>query len=199
MRSGVYSFNMCIRFLVASCLCWCAITAGQTASEEKIHDFTDNYQIYSLLLPHEESYRLAKGTLVIQEEMVSDRAVSERCVTPEAATRFKDAIADYRHANTQRGMLKRQFQIERSYEVVSSDTIKGLFKDGGWGGFYKRYPESGGYIVMSAVGFNKDRTRAIVYTGSSCGDLCGGWRFHLVEKIDGNWREVHGISCAMFS
>jgi len=190
---------MCIRLVVASCLCWSAIAAGQTTSGAPTHDFTDAYQIYSLLLPHEESYEFAKGTVVIQEEMVSDRAVSERCVTPEAARRFKDAIADYRHVNSQRGVLKRQFRIERSYEVVSSDTIKALFKDGGWGSFYKRYPESGGYIIMSAVGFNKERTRAIVYTGSSCGDLCGSWRFHLVEKIHGNWREVPGVSCAMFS
>ena len=36
------------------------------------------------------------------------------------------------------------------------------------GQFFRRYPDSGGYIIVSAVGFNKEMTRAIVYTGSSC-------------------------------
>jgi hypothetical protein len=165
----------------------------------KTYDVEDAYRIYSLLLPHEESYGFAKATLIIQEETVSKVvAASEPCVTPEAARRFKDAIADY-NLNRKQGLLKRQFQIEKSYEIVSSDTIGALFKDGGWDSFYKRYPDSGGYIIMSAVGFNKEKTRAIVYTGSSCGDLCGSWSFHLLEKIDGNWKEVPGVSCSLVS
>jgi hypothetical protein len=188
---------MGIRSLVA-CLCWSAIAAGQTSVAAKTDDVKDDYLIYSLLLPHEESYRLAKGTLIIQEETVSQRNASEGCVTPEAASRFKDAIADYNRPNRKQGLLQRQFQIEKPYEVLSSDAIGALLKDG-WDSFYKRYPESGGYLIMSAVGFNKERTRAIVYTGSSCGGLCGSWRFHLLEKIDGNWKEVPGILCFMVS
>jgi len=39
--------------------------------------------------------------------------------------------------------FQRQFQIDKPYEIVSSDTISLLFKDGEWEGFYKRYPDSG--------------------------------------------------------
>jgi hypothetical protein len=120
-------------------------------------------------------------------------------VTPEAASRFKDAIADYKRLNKKPWLLQRQFQIEKPYEIVSSDAIGVLFKDSGWDSFYKRYPDSGGYVIMSAVGFNKEKTRAVVYTGSACGGLCGLWRFHLLEKIDGNWKEVPGVSCSMVS
>ena len=95
--------------------------------------------------------------------------------------------------------MQRQFQIEKDYEIVNSDTIRTLFKDGGWDSFYKRYPHSGGYVIMSAVGFNTEKTRAIVYTGSSCGALCGSWRFHLLEKIDARWKEVPGVNCSMVS
>jgi hypothetical protein len=190
---------MTIRSLVAACLCCSAITAGQTFVAAKTYDVEDAYRIYNALLPHEESYGFAKGTLIIQEETVSNRVASEPCVTPEAASRFKDAIADYKSLNRKQLFLKRQFQIEKAYKVVSSDTIETLLKDGGWDGFYKRYPDSGGYIVMSAVGFNKEITRAIVYTGSSCGGLCGSWRFHLLEKMNGKWKEVPGISCSIAS
>jgi hypothetical protein len=30
---------------------------------------------------------------------------------------------------------------------------------------------------------------------SSCGGLCGSWRFHLLEKVHGNWKEVPGDIC----
>jgi hypothetical protein len=190
---------MTIDSLIAACLCCSAVAAAQTSVAAKTYDVEDAYRIYNVLLPHEESYSFAKGTLIIQEETVSNRAASETCVTAEAANRFKDAIADYKRLNRKQMLLKREFQIEKVYEVVSSDMIETLLNNGGWDSFYKRYPDSGGYISMSAVGFNKEMTRAIVYTGSSCGGLCGSWRFHLVEKIDGKWKEVPGISCSMAS
>jgi len=84
-------------------------------------------------------------------------------------------------------------------DVTDRDAIQDLFKDNGWKSFYKSYPQSGGYVIMSAVGFNREKTRAIVYTGSSCGALCGSWRFHLLEKINGNWKEVPGVNCSMVS
>ena len=98
-------------------------------------------------------------------------------MTPEAASRFKDAIADYKRVNKKQWLLQRQFQIEKPYEIVSSETI-GI-----------RYPESDGlrnlaettgYIIMSAVGFNREKTLAVVYSGSSCRSLCGSWRFHPI-------------------
>jgi len=53
----------------------------------KTYDVEDAYRIYSLLLPHEESYGFAKATLIIQEETVSKVvAASEPCVTPEAGS-----------------------------------------------------------------------------------------------------------------
>jgi hypothetical protein len=172
---------------------------GQTSVAAKTYDVTEAYQIYSLLLPQEESYHFAKGTLIIQEDTVAKRDGSEPCVTPETAIRFKDAIADYGGTNREQWLLQRHFQIEKPYELVSSDTIRALFEEGGWDGFYKRHAESGGYIILSAVGFNKGKTLAIVYAGSSCGGLCGSWRFHLFEKMNSKWKEVPGITCSMVS
>lgn len=59
----------------------------------------------------------------------------------------------------------------------------------------ERYPGSGGILPMSSVGFNKEKTCAIVYFGSSCGSLCGAWSFHLLEKVNGKWREIPGVTC----
>jgi len=174
---------------------------AQQATAATSHDLDDAYQIYSLLLPFEEAYDFAKGTLVIQQDTVASQAVGKPCLTTEAAERFKDAIANFEEENRKPVLLQRQFQIDKPYELVSAEAINVYFKDdgGGWDGFYRRYPDSGGYIVLSAVGFGKDKTTAIVYTGSGCGGLCGRWGLHLLEKVGGKWKAVRGVTCVTVS
>jgi hypothetical protein len=166
------------------------------------YNVDEAYQVYNLILPNEEVY--GGSTLVIKEETVPEvhsddprefPSGPEDCVDPPVAERFNDAIVDYNHLNQQRWSLQRNFQLTRPYEIVSSDTLKVVFEHGGWDAFHKRYPGSGGFLIMSAVGFNKDKTRAIVYTGASCGSLCGSWSFHLLEKVDGSWKQVPGVLC----
>lgn len=176
-------------------------SSAQDSFAAKSHDIDEAYQIYSLLLPHEESYGFAKGTIVIQEDTVS-HPIETACFDPKSVTKFKDALADYKSAQMSKWLLGRRFQIEKNYEIVNSDTINLLFKEhgvDGWRDFYSRYPNSGGFIIMSPVGFNKAKTLAVVYTGSSCGGLCGSWRFHLLEKLDGKWKEVPGVTCSTVS
>jgi hypothetical protein len=156
-------------------------------------------QIYSLLLPHQESYEFAKGTLEIQAVTVSPPESASHCVTAEAATEFKDAIADHDRVNSQLWSLQPRFQIEQPYEMASSESIQKLFKKGLWKSFYERYPNAGGYIIKSAVGFNSGKTRAAVYMGSACGGLCGRWKIHLLEKIDGQWKSVPGVTSITLS
>jgi len=85
----------------------------------------------------------------------------------EAADKFKEAIADFDRMNSKRWLLQRRFQIQKPHELMSSDTIRVSFKKTvmGGDGFYKLYPSSGGFVIMSAVGFNKEKSKAIVYFG----------------------------------
>jgi hypothetical protein len=59
--------------------------------------------------------------------------------------------------------------------------------DENWDEFYKQYPDSGGFVDLSAVGFNADKTVAIVSKGRWCGSLCGEGAYQVLQKIDGNW------------
>ena len=168
--------------------------SAQNATAAEPYSVDDAYRIYGVLLPQQESAEFAKGTLVIQEETVSNPEAPERCLTAAAANKFKDAIADYKRVNSKPWLLQRQLQIEKPYEIVGTKTIDVLFRQGGWDAFYERYPDSGGYVIFSAVGFNQDKTQAIVYAGSSCGNLCGRWSLHLMEKIAGKWEQAPGIN-----
>ena len=166
----------------------------QEPSAAQPYDESEAYQIYSLLLPHEESHEFADGTLVIQEETVSEH-LEAKCLTAAAKRKFKEAIVDYERANSKQWLLQRLFQSEKPYELVGSDAIKAAFKERFGDSFKSRYPGSGGYITLSAVGFNNTKTLAVVYTGSSCGGLCGMWGFHVLEKVNGKWKTAGGVSC----
>lgn len=191
---------MGIRSLFVACLCWSAIAAGQTSVAAKPYDVQEAYQIYSLLLPNEESYGLAKGRLVIQQDAAQKHEALNSCLTNEAANKFRDAISDFNRQDAKGWILQRRFQIAKPYVLIDSGTIGRVFRQpGGWDSFYKRYPNSGGYLIMSSVGFNRDKTQAIVYTGSSRGGLCGRWSFHLLEKVQGKWKEAPGVTCSVVS
>ena len=159
------------------------------------HDYEepDAYQIYSLLVPHEESYGFANSTLIIQQETVTSAAVTGACLSPEVARRFKDAASDYEHARTKKWLLRQQFKIEKPYEVVDSKAIYTAEASD------QPRPKSGGHIFMSPVGFNRGKTLAIVYMGSICGGLCGRAQFHLLEKIHNHWKEVPAATCVVAS
>ena len=44
-------------------------------------------------------------------------------------------------------------------------------------------------LFVSAVGFNLDKTVAIVAAESDCGPLCGSGGMSFLRKVDGAWHE----------
>jgi hypothetical protein len=59
----------------------------------------DAYEIYSLLLPDEEAYQAAKGTVVIQQETLAGTSVElppmdAHCIDVQTADKFREANID---------------------------------------------------------------------------------------------------------
>ena len=156
------------------------------------YDDQDAYEIYSLLLPTEKSHGLANGTLVIQQETITSVKLDDSCRKPQVASEFKDAREDYNRHNEPMH-LQRKFNIDKPYELVNTETIGALIKDDNWGDFYKRYVDSGRIIRVSAVGFNRQRTLAIVNTRTT--PNLGPGSFSFVKKIERKWKVVTGVVC----
>ncbi len=127
----------------------------------------------------------------------------EMCLRPEKESEniIGAAISEYVKLNKGSWLLKRKFGIDIPYELISSAELTSTFEQGGWERFYAKYPDSGGLIELSAVGFNADKTVAVVYMGHSCGLLCGGGEFHVLQKRDGKWLPLswRGMSCSWVS
>jgi hypothetical protein len=54
--------------------------------------------------------------------------------------------------------------------------------------FQKLYPKSPGFMHISRIGFNGNRTQAFLYAGYVCGGLCGSGFIFLLAKENGTWK-----------
>ena len=161
------------------------------------YDDAEAYEVYSAILPSEWQARAAKSkTLVI----LNATKAYKMCLIPEKESEelIGPAIADYVRLNEKPWLLQQQnFKQTPPPKLVSSEELKSLFERSKWAAFYRKYEDSDGLIELSAVGFNADKTVAVVYMGHSCGVLCGGGRFHVMQKKDGKWVQLEwlGESC----
>jgi len=172
----------------------------KTGDQPQPYEDVEAYEVYSAILPSDWTWRDAKAnTLVIQ----SKARAYKMCVNPEGESKeiLKDAISSYVELSKKSWLLQRFFNMEKPYELISSEEWKSTFERGSWEKFYERYPNSRGYIDLSPVGFNKEKTVAIVYMGHHCGNLCGGGTFYVLQKKDGKWGLLtwRGSSCAWAS
>jgi hypothetical protein len=152
----------------------------------KMYEDGDAYEIYSALIPSEWPSRVAKAkSLVILAETTN----YEMCLRPDKESEAKvgPAISDFVKQNEKPRLLARKFNVGMPYQLVAAAKLKSVFDRGSWEEFYRQYPQSGGVIEVSAVGFNADKTVAVVYTSHSCGGLCGGGDYHVLQKKDGKW------------
>lgn len=167
-----------------------------TQTTASAYEDTDAYGVYVAIIPSEWPLRDADAKqLVIRRETRS----FQMCLKPdtEIQARVGLAIADHIRQNEKKWLLQPRFSFAIPYQFFEGP-FDDILKRGGWDEYYRQYPESGGLIELSAVGFNVDKTVAVVYMGHSCGDLCGGGTFHVLEKVDGKWKPIEwkGGSCA---
>ena len=161
------------------------------------YEVAEAYEVYSTILPSEWPLRDAHAkALVLQAETKS----FEMCLRPDKEWEKKigPAISDYVRMNAKPFLLQQRLNIEIPYQLVLTNKLRSEIRSFDWEGFYQQYPDSGGWLEVSAVGFNNDKTVAVVYMGHHCGSLCGGGGFHVLEKKDGQWVPLDwkGSSCA---
>lgn len=69
-----------------------------------------------------------------------------------------------------------------------------IFESKAWDEFYRRYPESGGIVKVSRVGFNHARTQALLTLSHLRADEAGSGWIALMEREADQWREVRTVS-----
>jgi len=178
------------------------LSQGVISSSGKAPPYEDQeaYEVYSAIIPLEWPLRDAHAKrLIIQNETKG----YEMCLRPEKEWQEKigPAISDYVRSNAKPSLLQPRIKVAVPYRLIIAHELRSAIQTAGWEVFYQRYPDSGGWMELSAVGFNVNKTVAVVYMGHYCGPLCGGGGFHVLEKKDGKWVALDwkGSSCAWAS
>jgi hypothetical protein len=155
----------------------------------------ESYAVYAELFPDGSAVPELKRVIIQRETVTEDRCAADE---PAPEGRWSPVMEDFVRQNAAARELQRSFSITLPYELVPASDLKSVMGNAGadWEAFYARYPESGGFVRFSAVGFNESRTLATVYMEQLCGTRCGGGAQLFLEKQDGRWLPSDpGIRC----
>lgn len=104
----------------------------------------------------------------------------------------ESTLDDFRAKNEQPHRFAADLNLKVEHKLITRQEIHKLvpIKDGlmDWSPFYNKYPDAAGVIYFSKIGFNQDRTEALVQIGRGCGRGCGEGGFMFLTKVDGIWK-----------
>jgi hypothetical protein len=158
----------------------------------------DAYEVYSAVLSRNGQWQDSKSLLILQNIPPKEWPIG----MPQGALqgdgeftkRFEGIFKSFEQANREPLLLQYHFAVPKRYQIVSASESEAAFHRpapnaivDGWEGFRQSFPDSGGYVILSAVGFNSEKTIALVYIDYRCGGLCGSSRYYTLEKRDGRW------------
>ena len=183
---------------------------------DRIPSYEDEtaYEVYSAVLSFEAGRQSKSKNFVIRRETLRNFGAlldveppSGTCLRPDAgsAKLIGPAVNDYVRVNKTKWQLQKKLKIDIPYELVSSENIisiiNPLTEREDWKEFYKRYPNSNGFVDLSAVGFNADKSIAVVAFGRWCGGHCGEGGYYVLEKKNGKWVQLEwtGNRCSWIS
>jgi hypothetical protein len=180
---------LCLVLAVSAALLFTACRHERTA---RTYEDDDAYQVYSSILPD-------TNPLVIRAATTTH----DLCLKPlddQAEQVLRPALDDYLRLNSKPWLLGEKFTAIPRYTILPEQEVQAIFPSGtsgsasapGWQTFVRRHPTYPGWIEVSAVGFNHDKTIAVVYLGYHCGEDCAGGEFKALEKKDGKWRLLTG-------
>jgi hypothetical protein len=163
----------------------------------------DTYAVYDAILgsPASGAEKKSSSTVAVKDRTRIGVVCSDFSTTldPQLRAAGEDFV---KQNSTERTLIVGTFGLGRKIEVISSVELDRIFSEGtlqGWAKFHQNYPEVHGYVDLSAVGFNADKSFAVVYSGIHCGPKCGTGGFVTLSKKDGVWRRNQDRLCSWIS
>jgi hypothetical protein len=123
--------------------------------------------------------------------MPRTKGICDPYLSPEYDETWRPVLGDYVRQNGQKRTLKPLFASSESFRLISSDEINSAFQDSPYDRtrFYRELDHRG-YFELSAIGFDPEHTKAVVYSAVHCGGTCGKGMHTTWEKRGGAWVAV---------
>lgn len=110
---------------------------------------------------------------------------------------LSETVDSYAVANNKEQTLKDNFNLKFNHIFLTKSEIENLFKRGTrlseveeWENFYKNFPGTYTVVSVSRVGFNSEKTQALVYLEFWCRSLCGEGNYIFLNKQNGKWKAI---------
>jgi hypothetical protein len=156
----------------------------------------DDSAVYTALL--RELYQAAKGRPIILSDQtalgVPPGMVANLAVQGPQTDTFLDRISPEARQNYEDINNHSSLHFSSPCKFAPECTLENLadvalqVKDAkAWRKFMAKHANTPGIIIVSRIGYNRARDQAVVYSGMSCGMLCGQGEFTWLTKHDGVW------------
>ena len=156
----------------------------------------DESAVYSALL--RDLYQAAKGRPIILSDQtalgVPPGMVANLPVQGPQTFNFLDRISPEARQNYEDVNNHSSLHFQSPCKFAPECTLENLadvalqVKNAkAWHKFMTKHANTPGIIIVSRIGFNRARDQAVVYSGMSCGMLCGQGEFTWLTKHDGVW------------
>jgi hypothetical protein len=173
------------------------VSVNLPSTEEKQIELVPNYnpnedyEVYSAILTSKKE----KGEVIIIGEATVIGFIAEaKNLNKEISILTEDTIRDFDTKNEKSYKLQNNFSIENKVVLINEKAENNSSRrDINPRSLFIKYPEARAILTFSRVGFNTNRTQALVYFTSWCDPLCGSGDFIFLQKINGKWtveREV---------
>ncbi len=164
-------------------------TSPITGQEPEILRDPDAYALYGLLVPPYWSGR-SKQAILLQRETENVRGCKGQPVAPNSD--WQSAVENFHEQNTRVYALEPLLPTDTPYRLIpraeiEADDARLALK---YPGIWQRRPESLEYAAVSAVGFNSDKSKAVLYVR-----LRGRGDIFFMEKRDGQWSRAPVPAC----
>ncbi len=191
-RSAAHFFRS-LSFCVLGLCLFCPPCFAQTPPSPQLTE--EESTVYTILF--QDLYDASKDRPIILIERTSigvpPGLIAKVDVRGEQTTRFLSRLSpetkqDWDDRNKEHALLPSPCHLAPECVVFDVADIARLVKnDRAWRGFLKKHPNSPGIVVVSRIGFNRERTEAIVYVGRACGSICGEGEYVRLMKLNGSW------------
>jgi len=100
----------------------------------------------------------------------------------------KETLDHFTERNRQPGQLSPNMDLGVDYILINTQELAKLTRQPNWREVLnEQYPNAGGYLVFSRVGFNHTLDQALIYVAGIAGPWMGSGSYYLMEKKDGEW------------
>jgi hypothetical protein len=165
-----------------------------TTSKPVLESSGEEYNVYSVLINTRYLDERIKLIVIEENTTKSTAEVSDELIKQNMPELQQETVDDFKTANEQSYLLQREFNLPVNYVLISQEELNGIFGGGrGWDNFYNKYSDSQGIMTFSRVGFNAERSQALVCVGNQYHFLAGAGYIVLLVKEDGIWRVKHEV------